>query len=137
MDRSQLQTIVEEAFPAYVRLFGLERWKITLEYGRRSDANTKGDCLIADAYNRATIGLDPEEHETAADVLQTLRHEMFHLLHAGFSLFFNMATAGQTDDRLAISNRAYEYSAEQTVVAIETLYAAMLANLPNRRKARA
>lgn len=129
MDKSKLQAIVEAALPGYVTLFGLKRWKITLQYGRLGDGNA-AECSHDLSYSTATIGFDPEKHADEDQVLANLRHELFHLIHGPFDLFYNIAVAGMDEARGAVCDRAWTFSAEQTVVALEAMYAAMLTHLP-------
>lgn len=86
MDRSHVREIVDESIRPLRSALGLQQWTIHVVY-EALEEGTRGLCHADPKYYEATIRLDPEQIDHAAGVLDVLRHEMLHIVHAEFQTY--------------------------------------------------
>jgi hypothetical protein len=130
MDRSEAKSIVDREIAGLQEKFGVPHWSLVISFGPLGDngvARIKGRCTRQVDYNRAHIELDPEELDDEADVLKTLRHELFHVVLAPFDLYSQAADALAPRDSPAESmlDRLWTHALEQAVIALERLHAGL------------
>jgi hypothetical protein len=122
MDKSQVRAVVERELKPLIDRLGLGHWDIKVEYGPIG-GDRSGQCSRASDYEQATISFDPEKIEDEADVLKTLRHELFHIIHSPFDLYScavdNAGLGKPMDDVL---DRIWRHACEKTVINIERMY---------------
>lgn len=74
-----MQAIVNEHLVAYRDALGLPDWHIETAYGH-DDGNAASVDLGKAAYRRARIIIDPAQHDSREEVLETLLHELLHIV---------------------------------------------------------
>jgi hypothetical protein len=125
VDQSEVKRIVEAHGPAYERMFRLEQWEIMYEYGPVTGGDS-AECERNLPYNQATIRIDPVLMRDEAEVVETLRHELEHIIHAPFdALWFALAIGLE-----GVEREKAEYhrtlASEQTRLSIERMYLGVL-----------
>jgi len=79
------------------------------------------ECTADHRYRTATIRLDAAQHDSEAELLRTMRHELLHLLHVDFNLYWMCAMRGVSGRAKAMMGEVYEAAQEKTVAAIEAM----------------
>ena len=133
MDRSAVKAVVERELPELQRRFGLGHVTITVEYGPRENPQHEADCGRNCNYNTAIIGFDPEKTKDETELVENLRHELFHVVLTPFDLLWHLMTVGLVGDDMIRAERLWTFSAEQTVIALERLHAG-LTEAPKRKR---
>lgn len=87
MDTSEARRLTDEHLPWLIWALQLQRWKIavSLEHigeSRMAGRNYIADCKADPSTHSVTIRLDPETIDSEAELLKSLRHELFHVFHA-------------------------------------------------------
>jgi hypothetical protein len=127
MDRSAVKAIVDrEVGPLMARL-GVPHWHVVVSYDLRQDDGTcriNGQCTRAIDYNKAHIELAPEEFEDEADVLKTLRHELFHVVASPFDLYVQAADqlTREGSPEEAILRLVFDHAVEKAMINLERMY---------------
>ena len=85
MDRSEVKKIVEDHFKFMKWDMQLQKWEIEVSFDANDDS--KAICSAEPNYHRAYINIDPSRHESAEDVVESLKHEMIHVLHCPFETY--------------------------------------------------
>lgn len=99
---------------------GLASWTVNIEY-IGLPAGTIARCNVDASYDIADIEIDPEQHNTRADILDSLRHELAHALHSEYGVL-ECAIGNITSDRERAILEVIESAArEKTVLAIEAM----------------
>lgn len=139
MDRSECKAIVEREIVGLMERLGIPHWRLVITYGpvtnRRIAAGHRGlaECIRNAPYDRATIVIDPEEHDDEAEVIKSLRHELMHVVLAPFDLYREFVSsyidANSTQDHQ--EDTIFEHCIEQTVINLERMYLG-LADLPDK-----
>lgn len=134
METSEVRAIVETHASAMLHLVGAPHWKVEIEYGRCDNPEWGAQCYRKVEYWHAIITLDPERHDTEQDVLDSLRHEMTHLLLAPFDLYRDLMTQHISVDSPEGRQEgvAWTFAVEQTVRAISASLPTLEA--PGKRK---
>lgn len=117
MDSSAVKAIVDREWQGMARAMGLHRWKIRFDYGSLEDA---AECERDLSYYRATIRFDPARAIDEADVLDSLRHELTHLLLAPFDQYRITMAALIRDDspESRMEDAAWHYACEHAVISV-------------------
>jgi hypothetical protein len=96
LDRSEVKRIVESNIVDMKYRLGLGQWDVRVEFDLRETPPGEAACFVTRGqntwhidYETALIKLDPDQLETEEDVLDVLRHELFHLLAAPLSIARN------------------------------------------------
>jgi hypothetical protein len=126
MQESEVQAIVDAHIKPMMRLLGVQAWRIAVRYEAESEDHPDwvASCDRHTSYQRATIRIDPARHDTAAEVLDSLRHELIHVVLSPFDAYRALATAnikaGSAMD--AAEDRAWEAAIELSVLAVERIF---------------
>jgi hypothetical protein len=97
ISEQEVRDVVENNIHALVPRMALSDWRIvvsttTLEPGRVAA------CTYDVSYMRAEIDIDPAQHDDEADVLDSLVHELLHLVVAPFEVYRRVRIAGEEED---------------------------------------
>lgn len=142
MDESKVREIVEANIDAYLRAFGIPHWRITVEYWPAGEGVgsfvSPAAYEMATEYERAAITLDPHQLRDEEQVLECLRHELFHILAWPFCLYRRTAWVpqiadGSDDDRR--EDKLFDIACEQFVRNMERLWFGMCAFRVNEQDA--
>jgi hypothetical protein len=131
MDKSAVEKIVREAAPGLSKTFGLSFWAIRFAFDVLPGSDKSTTCGAVDAlvsYNVATIRINPEAMNDEAEVLGTLRHELFHIAISPMNLFSEaIAALGLNEQGANVLDRVWTHAIEQTVLGLERMYANLTA----------
>lgn len=131
MDESAVRAVVETNLLTYMRAFGIPHWSVSVLYGRCSDESWAAECdCTASDYERATITLDPDRHDSEETVRASLRHELMHVVASPFDLYRDVMTqqlkAGSDMDRA--ESRLWRHCVEKAVKHLERMYFGLCEN---------
>lgn len=130
MKRKKLKKIVNKHIDFMLWDMQLNDWDIAVEYGnasvglREREGGGYAACVsMQPEYEKALITLDPDYHHSEKDVLESLRHELIHLLHSDFALYRD--TVGEFIERDSAAwsacDLAYQTACEKTALRIERM----------------
>lgn len=121
LDISQIKETTEKAIEFYKVAFGLRDWRISVEYGIPKAENPELIYAQVDAIyerQRATILINPTMFTDEEQLLETIRHEMFHLITSPVSMLYNF---------LPEQHQALiQYIEESIIRGLERMYEGML-----------
>lgn len=124
MDRSEAERIVKANLGPLAEAMCVGHWKITVEFGRCSNPNWSAECTRVAEYEKAWITIDPECLNTEAAVLESLRHELFHIVLAPFDLYRDAMTRAIEPDSAAERQEVclWRSQVEKAVLNMERLW---------------
>jgi hypothetical protein len=135
LDRSAVKAIVEAHIDEYLRKLGIAHWKIKVSYRlneEKGPCRVAGQCTRVIDYNEAHVELDPDEWDeddpkAEEKILDTLRHELFHIVLSPFDLFWNCADQLTAEDsqQEAMLHRVWDHACEKAVINLERMYLSM------------
>lgn len=91
MDHEEIEAFVEHWAARLQAVYGLQHWDITFEVDSDPDADCKAQVTLDQPYERATITLFSEQLDSEDEVLESLMHELEHVLDAPWQLYRNLA----------------------------------------------
>jgi len=124
MDKSLVQKIIRRELNRYRKLLSLQDWTITIKYnwiGDEDDA-TCGDCEANPNYKTAAITINPDMAANEKELIHTLRHEMFHILHASFETYRNTVEKLITDKEFKAVEEVFDRCREDLVMCLESMF---------------
>jgi hypothetical protein len=135
MDRSAVKKVVDDNIEPLMLMLGVPHWSIVVSYDLRDDngiSRIKGRCTRAIDYNKARIEFDPDECEDEADVLKTLRHELFHIVASPFDLYMQAADQCTKEDspEEAILDRVFDHAVEKVMINLERMFIGLTGEPP-------
>lgn len=122
MDKSEVRRIVEENLTWMRHALGVAHWKIEVSYSALP-SGTQGYVERNINYDKAWIELDPAQHSTEAQVLESLRHELLHLLVTPFDLYNRLANEAVSHDShlQGVLEKGFDHAQERAVRALEVM----------------
>jgi hypothetical protein len=132
VDLSAARAIVEEHLPRYKKALGINHWDIFISFQTIEARRPRRDCDgPVGAYNshnvcyeHARIEIDHNEVDDEATLLFRLRHELFHLILAPFTLYRHYMVqsieSGSPADHQ--EDNIWDFSVEQGVLALQRLW---------------
>lgn len=134
MDASEVKRIVETHVDILKEALALFHWRITISYDPERDG-WKASCdRNGGDYLRAAINIDPAKHGDEDDVVESLKHELIHLLLTPFDVYRNVLTAGVDEDSVEGQRELalWAHVVEQATVNIERGLGRLLPQLERR-----
>lgn len=128
MDRSKVKEIVDAHINEYKNLFGIDHWRVEVDYDLRNDRTeigwTAGTCTKLVDFEEAGISFDVEAMEDECQVLRVLRHELFHIVLAPFDILTNaLLPVVEKDDVLCrMCEKIRQHAVEKAVINLERMY---------------
>jgi hypothetical protein len=125
VDASKCREIVDAHILAMMRQLGVQAWRVSVLYEPAGDnPNWVASCATNLPYQRATIRINPHMAESEEDVLDSLRHELIHVLLAPLDAYRDLVTSniesGSSMD--AAESRAWTQAIETCVLAVERIF---------------
>lgn len=128
MDKSKVVDCVEANLEELKKLFGLERWRISIYYEPlRPHADGFRPTMQVDdrvEYEMAAITIDCASLDDEEEVIRFLKHELMHLLHAPFGLFWNAFGSDSNHPSRQSMEAVWKHAQELTVLNIERFHEA-------------
>ena len=128
MDRSTCKAIVDREIEPLMRSLGVPHWNVQVAY-RMSEADDdgtlhKGECVRLVDYNSACITLNPEAFEDQANLLKTLRHELYHVVLSPFDMLWHVVKRAMKDDpvKLDMLDSVFTHAVEKTAINLERMH---------------
>ena len=122
MDESKVRSIVEANLPAMQGRFGLAGWRLVLKYGPcPSSATAAAEVSTNLDYQRAWVTVNPHTADDEADVIDSVRHELLHLVVSPYDLFFDHVAGGLVGAEAAQVRKLFVWSMEQSVLNMERM----------------
>jgi predicted SprT family Zn-dependent metalloprotease len=122
MDKSQCQQLVEEHLYSMSRFMSICEWTITASSEPKSSNKKFMRAARVDSrldYLTATITLNPEAYQDDDDFLDSLYHELCHLVIAPFDLYRETAREATADGANNSLDRIYTYAMERVIKTME------------------
>jgi hypothetical protein len=107
---------------------GIPHWGIVCTYepipSADDDWQHRADCQIAVNYNKALIRFNPEAFDDEADLVKTIRHELFHIVLSPYDVFLAVVRPllEPTEVVGEMARAAWTHAIEQGVVNLERMY---------------
>lgn len=125
MDQSQLEALVLAHAEPLKQFLGLDDWKIYYEFKRIAT----GEWAVCDTsdldYKMATITVDMDGATADQQVIDSMFHELAHVLHADFTnyrLTSEALCSPITDQVQRVERRAWKHAAEGFVLRMEWVW---------------
>lgn len=120
MDASEVIRIADKHLPKMLWQLQLNMWTVRVDTA--SLQGMKASIRFEHEYENAVITIDPEQTQDERDVLDSLRHELFHIIHADFQLFRAVALQGVMQQDADAMDQVYDYACEKTVLRLERMF---------------
>ena len=134
MKESQAIKAVSKKFIEHWKyLLSLEEWDISVRNVKLEDGKL-GECGCEPAHKSATINIDVSKHKTIEELLETVRHEFIHLVHAHFESYRNSVTKILAPNVRDATDDIYAIGAEDVVLKIEHLLGKLNVDVHGRIK---
>lgn len=117
MDASEVKAIVELVIEDLRDALTIPHWRISVDYGPCEDANHGAECSRQPDYYQANITIDPQRMNSTKHVIETLRHELLHVVLADFDLMFDVSDMSND-----ATYRLWTHAVERTVATMEKLF---------------
>ncbi len=98
LDFSVAKQLVDDHSEQMIRALAIT-WKVIVIVGRE-ESPTMASADLNFVYQTATIRMDPMAHSDEDEFLDTLRHELLHVMHGAFEGVRGVATQFLKGDRL-------------------------------------
>lgn len=117
----EILSIASDALKIMKPKLGLGDWDISIRVTSPEDQNFSADIYKEVEYRVATITLDPYSHPDVNEVLDSLRHELLHLVLADLDVYQHMAISGSTLPENTLSG-TWLYSTERAIGNLERVF---------------
>ena len=97
MDKREVEQILAEALPKMRAALALDDWEIVRRV-EPLDSDAMAACTVEPDRLRAVIEFDPGAHDDREDLLDSLLHELCHIMHGTFDIFEKQVNAVVQDD---------------------------------------
>jgi hypothetical protein len=122
LDKSEVEAIARRELPRLADLLHVGHWTIDLSFdASRLQPTSMAECERMSCYDRATIILHPEKHRDEADVIDSIEHELLHIVLAPFDLSWNVVSESFRGIPLEHVKTVWQYSLEQTIVTLQRI----------------
>jgi len=101
-------------------LLSIEEWDIQLRYINLEDG-TLGECSVEPAHKAAVVLIDVGKHKNKNQLLDTIRHEMIHIVHAHFESYRASISKYLLPSVADVADDIFFIGAEDTVLKVEHL----------------
>lgn len=115
MDKSAVESWVNENLDQYKSMMGLERWRFGLFY-EQIDETYGMTIQTLPEYELARITIDFEKMKDIQHVEECFLHEMMHIMHSPYEIAWKIASKLLDDDKsLETLEAAWHHAEEMTV----------------------
>jgi hypothetical protein len=122
LDKSEVEAIARRELPRLADLLHVSHWTIDLSFDTsRLHPTSMAECERRLNYDQATITLHPEKHIDEADVIDSIEHELLHIVMAPFDLSWNVVSESFRGIPLEHVKTVWQYSLEQTIVTLQRI----------------
>lgn len=127
MKRETAQKLVEEYLPVFLDILNLTEHEIQVSLGRCDDKDNAGECVRYYDYRRADITINPSLIDTEQELKNVLLHELCHVLHSPWDLFYRTAKeAAATDKMRNILDGVFDHAQESSVSKLERVFSGLI-----------
>lgn len=122
---AEIEGVVAKWRNYFADLLQVQAWKVDIKTSADEeliDSDSMACVYLKPDYEKATIYIRPEWHPDAAEVLDSLRHELIHIVLAPMDTYQKLIQAYlPTDAARAVESRAFTTANEHCVLNIERL----------------
>jgi len=124
MDKSKLIEVMRRHLGPLRDMVGPQDWAITWLAEPANIPDSCASCSPNLPYNTATIRIDPAHHENEDDVIDSMFHELCHLLLTPFDVYREAATQHIDNGTVAErqDNYLFNHAREQAVLSLERVW---------------
>jgi hypothetical protein len=116
MTHDSAKTLLDAHFGAMVEKYKLNHWTIEVKLDRCDDMRNKGECSRQTPYFEAVLTIDPTNHATEKDFIETLEHELLHLVLAPFDNLHEFIVASGISEKPFAA--VWHFAIEQSITNI-------------------
>lgn len=124
MDKSKLESLLHLHATPLARFLSINHWNIRCYAEACELVGASAECIRNVDYEFATIRVDPEKFDTEEEFLDSLFHEMCHIILSPIDLYREAATqhieAGSVPQKQ--DERLWHFAIENTVINLERLW---------------
>ena len=129
METSEAKEIVRASVRPMMHALGLQAWAIDIFYEaietkgrvRPEGFMLLGECGINEPYQKAQITINARAHDNRSALLQTLRHELLHIVMGPIQTFADAARRHAMNGTEDLLSAHYHECVERTVLGLERL----------------
>jgi len=122
MDKSEIQRWIDKHFTKLLDEYGLSHWFVSIDL-TTLQGGTAGECYTYPEYEQASINVDYTKVDGEAELERIVRHEICHIIHSPFELFWDAMEQGLTrEDKTNVLRKAFLQAAELTVKNLERMH---------------
>lgn len=124
MDRSVCEALIDKHAQALLEFLGVSHWRVTIKAGVCQDPDTTADCTRNIPYDIARIVINPEMIHDEPFFIDTLFHEITHIVLSPFDVYRHHWTASLEPKSVEDKQEdfVWAYSVEQAVINLERLW---------------
>ena len=121
VSQSEALALLETHFEPYKQALKLGHWDIKVTF-TELPGTTDAENRYNTHYNESNIAIDLSKMTDGNYFLHTLRHELYHLLHAPFTATISGMERVLSDREYELLRSRYDYECEQFVVNLELIF---------------
>jgi hypothetical protein len=128
LDRSAVKAVVDRDIGGLLRDLGIGHWHIRIAYTPAQTSadgiDSKGECTRLVDYNSAAITLNPEAFDDEAEVVKTLRHELFHVVLSPFDVAWNAVKKALDEESVlfGVVQSVWTHATEKAAINLERMH---------------
>jgi hypothetical protein len=122
MDASKVKKIALKNVRILKRIFGLNSWLIEVKVETIPKEDTVANVYYQPNYRKATVTFDPEKNDDELYLLDSIRHEMIHLMLSDFMNLYEAMSKVVSEDVMELLDLQYHSAVEKTVGNIERMF---------------
>ena len=120
MTREQLIRAANRELKLWSDRLGLGFWRVSLDFASLPDGR-KGQTGTLISYYEANIVVDLDQHHSAEDIGETIRHELIHVLLANLDIVPVLLKEFEDDPKIPLLRRSFEIALEQVTTKLELI----------------
>lgn len=120
MDRSRIKEVLEVIAQDMVKDLFISEWHIKVKQDSIDDARAL--CYVDPYYRTATIIIDPNEIKDERDLIETYRHELFHVVLHPIDEYRRLISKCVKKDTRQVAKEAYTQVEERCVFMLEGIF---------------
>ncbi len=115
----EAKKLAQDALRPMKYAMGLGEWRVTVIYDSLN--GQMGSICPDPSRRRATMKLDLQDHVDKNDLLDTIRHELLHLMHFQFEVYRKMLYQFITKPEEYAADQIWDDAIESLVFHLETM----------------
>lgn len=121
MTSADIEAIISAIAPDMAQDLGLEPWRVNFSSGATAQPHWVADSTINSPYQRAGLRFENRKHNTREEVIDSVRHELVHVVLAEMTHYREVVRATLRDNTSedAMERRVWTFALERTTYNVE------------------